>query len=85
MKKLIIGVLSFMVILGASNVAMAHGNSGNGTVNFGQALKYMQEMHPDWSQKDIKEMYNEHHGTQGAEPSHNFEQMNENMGKMSVK
>ncbi|ARI78661.1 hypothetical protein [Halobacillus mangrovi] len=45
----------------------------NGFINFGQMKKVMEDMHPDLTKQEIKEMYAAMHGTNGAEPSANFE------------
>ncbi|MCA1012037.1 hypothetical protein [Halobacillus halophilus] len=45
-------------------------------INFGQAKNLMKEMHPEMSTKQIKVMYTKMHGTNGAAPSANFEEMN---------
>ncbi|MGI8316904.1 hypothetical protein [Halobacillus mangrovi] len=45
----------------------------NGFINFGQMKNIMEDMHPDLTKQEIKEMYGTMHGTNGAEPSANFE------------
>ena len=35
----------------------------------------MKEIHPNFSENELKDMYNSCHGTNGAAPSKNFEQM----------
>ncbi|MYL55465.1 hypothetical protein GLW08_19335 [Pontibacillus yanchengensis] len=53
----------------------------NGEINFGQAKKFMSDMHPEWNTKEMKQMYQSMHGTNGAAPSANFKHMNMNMNK----
>jgi hypothetical protein len=36
---------------------------------------FMKEIHPNFSENELKDMYNSCHGTNGAAPSKNFEQM----------
>lgn len=48
----------------------------NGPVNYGQMKNIMEKVHPELTEKQIKEMYNFMHGTNGAEPSKNFKKMN---------
>ncbi|GGF27763.1 hypothetical protein GCM10010954_28600 [Halobacillus andaensis] len=50
----------------------------NGEMNFGQVKKFMSDMHPEWSNEDMKQMYQSVHGTNGAAPSKNFEHMHMN-------
>ncbi|PTL39101.1 hypothetical protein [Alkalicoccus saliphilus] len=52
-----------------------HMMGSNAVINFGQAKKMMKEMHPNMSTKQVKAMYKEHHGTMGAEPRANFNEM----------
>ena len=76
MKKLSLSLLSAAVILGASSAAFAEeGAEGKGLFNFGQMKPLIEKMHPDFSDEEIKQMYNECHGTNGAMPSKNFHMM----------
>ncbi|WP_082235471.1 hypothetical protein [Halobacillus massiliensis] len=45
-------------------------------INFGQTKKLMKEMHPEMTTQQIKNMYKQMHGTNGAAPSANFKEMN---------
>ncbi|KHE67090.1 hypothetical protein [Halobacillus sp. BBL2006] len=45
----------------------------NGFINFGQMKNIMEDMHPNLTKQEIKEMYAAMHGTNGAEPSAQFE------------
>lgn len=47
----------------------------DGPVNFGQMKNLMKDIHPEFTTKELKEMYNNMHGTNGAEPSKNFSNM----------
>ncbi|WP_070119561.1 hypothetical protein [Bacillus marinisedimentorum] len=84
-NKVLIGILAAGLVAGGATTAMAHGDGaaiqsngeGQGIFNFGQMQNYMEQMHPGWSKEEIKEMYNYMHGTNGAAPSKNFEQMHE--------
>ncbi|RSD25027.1 hypothetical protein [Mesobacillus subterraneus] len=77
MKKISFTFLSAAIILGASTVAFAEdGNQSKGTFNFGQIKLLMEKMHPELSQKELQQMYNDCHGTNGAMPSRNFQMMN---------
>lgn len=79
-KKLLIGVLTGAVLLGgAGTIAFAEGN-GNGLLNFGQMKPYMEKMHPDFSEKQLKDMYNACHGEggmmeNGATPTMNLDNL----------
>ncbi|MFG6116910.1 hypothetical protein ACGTN9_17290 [Halobacillus sp. MO56] len=46
--------------------------NSNGVINFGQAKKLMENMHPEWTKEEIKNMYQSMHGTNGAAPSANL-------------
>jgi hypothetical protein len=62
MKKWAIGVLSSALILGAGTAVLAAGTNNSGEGNtFEKMLPFMQEMHPDSSNGDLKEMYNACH------------------------
>ena len=77
MKKLILGVLAIVLVLGAGSAFANSDGDGEGTFNFGQMLPFMKQMHPGWSDEELKEMYNACHGTNGAAPSKNFQYMNQ--------
>lgn len=78
MKKSLLTLFSAAaLILGASTSAFAEEtNEGKGTNNFGQMKQMMEEMHPELSTNELVEMHKKCHGTNGAEPSKNFEKMN---------
>ncbi|MEQ6377740.1 hypothetical protein RZN25_13035 [Bacillaceae bacterium S4-13-56] len=80
MRKIVVGALSLGIIFaGGIAVAADEDNTvskGKGTLNFGQMSQRMEEIHPDWSKEYIQNMYNAMHGTTGAAPSSNFEEMN---------
>lgn len=86
MKKLIIGVLSLGLVVGggAAVYAQSDANNSEGMFNFGQMSKIMSVVHPDQSEEELKDMYNTMHGTNGAAPSANFNEMAEHMGDMDV-
>ncbi|WP_153464239.1 hypothetical protein ACJA3J_02765 [Halobacillus sp. SY10] len=50
----------------------------NAVINFGQAKNLVEEMHPEMTNQEIKEMYINMHGTNGAAPSKNFKEMEHN-------
>ncbi|QHE52357.1 hypothetical protein [Pontibacillus sp. HMF3514] len=47
----------------------------NGPINYGQVKKIMNQIHPQITNKEIKDMYNSMHGTNGSEQSANFTHM----------
>ncbi|WP_059172032.1 hypothetical protein [Bacillus sp. FJAT-27445] len=71
MKKLAIVVMSTVFILGMGTFALAQTNgSGNAIQSFKEMLPFMQEMHPDSTDKELQEMYNAcHKNDQEASPS----------------
>jgi hypothetical protein len=75
-KPAILTILSASLIFGASMTAFAEESSeGKGTINFGQMKPMMEKMHPDLSADELKQMYLDCHGTNGAMPSKNFNMM----------
>jgi hypothetical protein len=80
MKKIVLSVLGSMLILGVGTVVMAAGNdvdNENGT--FEKMKPFMEEMHPDSSNEELKEMYDSCHGDNGKIMDQHMEKM-ENMG-----
>ncbi|MBS8266050.1 hypothetical protein DYI25_16610 [Mesobacillus boroniphilus] len=76
MKKLSLTIFSAAMIFGASTAAFAEeGNDGKGQFNFGQMKPIIEKMHPGLSNEEMKQMYNDCHGTNGAMPSKNFNMM----------
>lgn len=81
MKKLIVGIVTIALVLTLGSAVYAESNDGGqGTFNFGQMLPFMKQVHPDFSEQQLKDMYNNCHGTNGAAPSKNFEMPNHRMG-----
>jgi len=67
MKKIAIGTLCATFILGAGTAVFAAGTGEKEILNFGQMKPQMQEMHPDLSTKELKEMFDTCHGTSGEQ------------------
>jgi hypothetical protein len=66
MKKFVLGTLCAVFVLGAGTAVFAAENGENvGIMNFGQMKPHMEEMHPDLSTKELKEMFDHCHGTGG--------------------
>lgn len=83
MKKVWFGLMGAILVIGLGTSAFAAvENPGEGTMNFGQMLPFMQKMHPDKTTQELKDMYELHHGTGGAAPSANFEQCDMDMTNM---
>lgn len=79
MKKLTLSFLGAAMIFGASTAAFAEeGSDGKGLLNFGQMKPLIEKMHPGLSDEEVKQMYNDCHGTNGAMPSKNFNMMDNN-------
>jgi len=64
MKKFMIGILSAAFILGAGSYAFAQGNE-EGILNFEQMKPFMEKMHPNFSENELKDMYQACHGEGG--------------------
>lgn len=65
MKKLAIGVLGAVLVLGLGTAVFAAGNSGEEGFSFEQMLPFMQKMHPDASNEQLQEMYKACHSDGG--------------------
>ena len=70
MKKIIIGILFAAFLIGVGTGAFAAGNEEKEINNFGQIKPHMEQMHPDLSTKELKELYDSCHGndTNSQEP-----------------
>jgi uncharacterized protein YxeA len=67
MKKILIGIMSLAFVLGAGTFALAQTDeSGEATLNFKEMLPFMKEMHPDFSDDELQQMYKACHGTDEA-------------------
>ncbi|WP_138417760.1 hypothetical protein [Aquibacillus sediminis] len=76
MKKIVVGVLTGAVLLGGATFTSAATNGeGEGLVNFGQMKPYIEEMHPDLSTKEQKEMFDNCHGQDGYMQNDNNQNM----------
>lgn len=73
-KKLLVGILTGAFILGAGTLTFAQSNGeGEGLLNFGQMKPYIEEMHPDLSTQEQKEMFDNCHGEGGMMEDYNGE------------
>lgn len=79
MKKWMIGILSATFILGAGTLALAQENSDGGKLNFGQMKPNMEKMHPDLSDKQLKDMYQSCHGANNSMSGKNAGNMSDMM------
>lgn len=81
MKKIVFSIISsvFIVGLGIGTVAFAAGNDSD-LLNFEKMKPFMEKMHPNFSNEELKEMYNSCHGENGMMQNQNMKDMNpENM------
>lgn len=63
-KKIVLGLVSAAFILGAGTAVYgATTDTEEGLLNFKKMLPYMQEMHPDFSEQELEDMYNTCHGS----------------------
>ena len=71
-KKLMVGIISGAFILGAGSFAFAATNGeGEGLLNFGQMKPYIEQMHPDLTNQEQKEMFDACHGKGGMMENYN--------------
>ncbi|WP_394237546.1 hypothetical protein [Niallia oryzisoli] len=79
-KKLAAGILTGALILGAGTLTFAASNGeGEGLLNFGQMKPYIEEMHPDLTTQEQKEMFNACHSEGGMMDNYNSENANSMM------
>ncbi|WNF36487.1 CUE domain-containing protein [Bacillaceae bacterium IKA-2] len=65
-KKLIAVITAAALVLGIGTVAMANSDSEVfENVNFKEMIPFMQEMHPDFDEAELEEMYESCHGQGG--------------------
>jgi len=63
MKKKIVSIaITSILVLGLGNVVFAHGGSENGW-SFQEMLPHMKEVHPEMNEQQMKQMYQDCHGT----------------------
>lgn len=68
LKKLIIGIMSIAFVFGAGTFALAQTDEPGQTIeNFKEMLPFMKEMHPDFSEDQLQQMYKACHGTDESE------------------
>jgi hypothetical protein len=76
MKKIVLSVLGSVLIFGVGTVVMAASNDADKVKESFEKMKpFMEEMHPDFSNEELKEMYDSCHGDSGKLKE-------QNMGKM---
>ncbi|SEA40448.1 hypothetical protein SAMN05421743_104232 [Thalassobacillus cyri] len=71
-RKLLAGITAIALVLGLGNVVLAHGDGpGQGPGqgfwqgSFEEMLPFMKEMHPDFNDSQLEEMYQDCHGQNG--------------------
>lgn len=65
-KKLIVVITAMALVLGIGTVALANSDSEVfENFNFQEMLPFMQEMHPDFDEEQLEEMYESCHGEGG--------------------
>ncbi|WP_458411922.1 hypothetical protein ACNQFZ_13820 [Schinkia sp. CFF1] len=65
-RKLLVGMISGAFILGAGSLVFAATNSdGEGIFNFKQMQPYIEQMHPNLTTEQQKEMFDACHGQGG--------------------
>lgn len=78
MKKIVISTLSTLFILGLGTAVYAAGNNSEAdkeTMNFEKMKPMMEEMHPDFSNEELKEMFDTCHGKNGMMQDQNMKHM----------
>ena len=75
MKKMIFSIMGAVIILGTGTAVFAAESCDLSNINFGQMKKHMEEVHPGMTTQEMKDMYKDCHGTNGAMQSKNFQMM----------
>jgi hypothetical protein len=76
-KKIVVAILSGAFIFGAGTLTFAQSNGeGEGLLNFGQMKPYIEEMHPDLTTQEQKEMFDACHGEGGMMENADLESTN---------
>lgn len=82
-KKLVIGMISGAFILGAGTLTFAQSNGdGEGLFNFDQMQPKIEEMHPDLTKEEQKEMFDDCHGEGGMMENDNGQTANNMMNNL---
>ena len=77
MKKILIGGLTILFLLGAGNFAFAQTNENNrGFLDFEEMKPQIEKMHPNWTDEEQREMFNTCHGSNGGMQNQGYHMMN---------
>ncbi|WP_316571596.1 hypothetical protein [Neobacillus sp. YIM B06451] len=78
MKKIAAAILGLGMLLGANaaGVFAEAPSFAKEILSFGKMKPHMQQMHPDFSEKELKEMYESCHGNNGGSGSNNPQETN---------
>ncbi|MGA8943663.1 MAG: hypothetical protein WB502_13275 [Thermoactinomyces sp.] len=72
MKKIIAGFASLAIILGSGSLVLAETDANQDkNINFGQMKPHIEQMHPNLSTQERKQMFDVCHGKDGMMPAHN--------------
>ncbi|NHM32584.1 hypothetical protein [Neobacillus terrae] len=83
MKKMIFSIVGAVVILGTRTAVFAAESCDLRNINLGQMKKHMEEVHPGMTTQEMKDMYKDCHGMNGAMQSKNFQMMDGTKDMMS--
>ncbi len=74
MKKLAIVLLTTAMVIGTGTAVFAQ---SDGVFNFEKMKPYMQKMHPDFSETQLKDMFESCHGEDGSMKNTDFKEMHD--------
>lgn len=81
-KKLIVGIFTGALILGAGTLTFAQTNDeGDGLFNFERMKPFIEKMHPDLTEEEQKEMFDACHGEGGMMENRDGENSRNMMNK----
>jgi hypothetical protein len=74
MKKWAISIFTAALVIGTGTAVFAQGD-GEGFLHFEKMKPLMEKMHPDFSEQQLKDMFDSCHGENGSMKNTNFNEM----------
>lgn len=77
MKKFLLSILTASLIIGIATAAMAQQDKEVDSLNFEEMKPFMEKMHPNFSDDELKNMFESCHGENGMMSNMNIDKMHE--------
>jgi hypothetical protein len=74
MKKWAISIFTAALVIGTGTAVFAQGD-GEGFLHFEKMKPFMEKVHPDFSEQQLKDMFDSCHGENGLMKNTNFNEM----------